>query len=165
MTAPTTMPSDPAFWESLHRLHGHRCPMSLLGARLALAAREALGPQPPAVHFSARYRHQTCALDGIQLATSCTPGNNNLEIDPVGEHHLTLWVQETGTTVCARLTDKALELGRAYGELRKRLRRLESRSAEACEVEAQMEQALQQLEAAPWPLLVELLAAPEPGSA
>lgn len=130
--------------------------MSILGARLALAAREALGPQPPGVHFSARFAHQTCALDGIQLATHCTPGNNNLEITPLGEHHLTLWVQEGGATVSARLTEAALDFGRTYGDLRRRRGALDPTGGEAAALAGEMEQLLAHLEEAPAALLVHI---------
>lgn len=162
MTAPTTTPSEPGFFELLARLHGHRCPMSILGARLGLAAREALGPLPEGRRLRGRYCHQTCALDGIQLATGCTLGNRNLEVDSRGEHRFDLWADDEARVVSARLSGGALERGRAYAELRQCLERLPRRSSERGLLETRMAAMLEDLETAPASDLVEISA---PGGA
>ncbi|MBI5017009.1 MAG: formylmethanofuran dehydrogenase subunit E family protein [Deltaproteobacteria bacterium] len=154
MIAPTTTPSDPSFWQALLRLHGHRCPMSILGARLGLAALDVLGPERAGRRLSARYLHQTCALDGIQLATSCTLGNGNLQVEAKGEHRLLLWDPETREQARVRLTAEALEVGRRYAELRGRRDALAPGSQERAAGEARMEELLRELEEAPTPSLV-----------
>ncbi len=62
----------------MHRVHGHVCPLVLMGARqarVAVALLEArFGPGRP-VAFC---RSRACALDGIQLFSGCTWGNGNL---------------------------------------------------------------------------------------
>lgn len=78
----TITPSEGALTEAdlalTHRVHGHVCPLVLMGARQAkvasalLAARFGLG-RPFA--FS---RGRACALDGIQLFSGCTFGNGTL---------------------------------------------------------------------------------------
>jgi formylmethanofuran dehydrogenase subunit E len=128
--------------------------MSILGARLGLAALQHLGGGRPGRRLSARYLHQTCALDGIQLATSCTLGNGNLQIDAKGEHRLLLWDPETREQARVRLTPEALETGRRYGEMRRSLEGLAPDSSERPALEERMEGLLHDLEAAPTPSLV-----------
>ena len=118
MTAPTTTPIEQAaFYARLQQLHGHRCPMSILGARLGLAARARVGRHGETGDVTARYHHRTCAIDGIQLALGTTAGNNNLELVPGQEHLLEAENLNTGARVALTLTDEALTLGREYGEL------------------------------------------------
>lgn len=147
MTAPTTTRSEPGLYALLAALHGHRCPMSILGARLGLAARAALGPKGEG-RLTGRFLHQTCALDGIQVATGCTPGNGNLVAEPRGEHCLVLR-SAGGTAVTARLTSGALDQGRAYAERRAALAVLTPDSAEGVRLQAEMDALLQALETAP----------------
>ena len=150
MTVPTTTPSEPGFYAALERLHGHRCPMSILGARLGDAARSALYGRGCEGHrLTARYHHRTCALDGIQLATGCTPGNGNFEVEPRGEHLLELRSQEKGIAVCARLAAGALDRGRAYAELRDRVSDLPPESGERRAAEERMAALLEGLETDP----------------
>lgn len=149
MTAPTTTPFDPSFWHGLERLHGHRCPMSILGARLGLAALDELGGLRPWRRLSARYHHRTCALDGIQMATSCTLGNGNLQVEALGEHRLVLWDTETRDQARVCLTETALASGRRYSELRKAADSLPDATRERRDVEERMEELLRQLEGEP----------------
>jgi formylmethanofuran dehydrogenase subunit E len=110
---------------ALERLHGHRCPMSILGARLGWAARAALGTDTDAWRrLRGCYHHRTCAVDGIQLSTQCTTGNGNLELLAEGDHRLVLTALDDGRQAEARPTTRALEAGRRYGELRTRADRL-----------------------------------------
>ncbi len=146
MTAPTTTPSEPGFYDLLTRLHGHRCPMSILGARLGAAAVEALAPAP-GVRLQARYHCQTCALDGIQLATGCTAGNGGLRLEPGGRHLLVLGTEDGARTVAVELTEAALDRGRTYARLRDRV-------GTDPAVEADMVEILKELETAPTPELV-----------
>ncbi|MBE0616989.1 MAG: formylmethanofuran dehydrogenase subunit E family protein [Proteobacteria bacterium] len=148
MTAHTTTPSEPEFFAALALLHGHRCPMSILGARLGLAARSALDA-PAGQRLSALYRHQTCALDGIQLATHCTLGNGNLRVEHRGEHRLLLWVEGQSTGSESRLTLAALERGRSFAELRDRVAGLTAGAPDRRQAEATMAQLLRSLESAP----------------
>ncbi len=147
MTAPITTPSEADLFALLARLHGHRCPMSILGARLGSAARERLDGS--AGRLRALYHHQTCALDGIQVATGCTPGNSNLEVRAEGAHVLNLRAEETGESVTARLTEGALRRGRTYASLRKRAEDLAETSGERRALEEEMEEILRELERAP----------------
>lgn len=155
MTAPTTTPSEATgpgreFFTILERLHGHRCPMSILGARLGLAARAALGKlQPNENRLRARYYHRNCALDGVQLATRCTLGNGNIEVLPAGEHRLELSIVGGGRHVEAELRTEALERGHRFAGLRTRAEDLPPESAARKTLEIQMTDILTALETAP----------------
>ncbi|MDF1536556.1 MAG: FmdE family protein [bacterium] len=83
-TVPTTMHSDGLSEEEIGlilRVHGHLCPMVLLGARVAKRAmltnaeQGSLGGDKRLFGF---FRGFGCAVDGIQLFTGCTWGNGNL---------------------------------------------------------------------------------------
>lgn len=118
MTAPTTTPSD-NFYDLLARLHGHRCPMSIMGARLGLAAAAAVGRHGKDGDVTALFMHRNCALDGIQLALGTTLGNGNIKVDPQGLPLLEATNADTKKRVRVTLTERALALGKRYGELRR----------------------------------------------
>ena len=155
MTAPTTTPSDPSpeelgqagFYMRLHRFHGHRCPMSILGARLGLAVAARLGRHGQQGDVKAIYHHRTCALDGIQAALGTTLGNNNLHIVEEQKHQVSARNERTGRTVIVQLTETALSRGRAYSEMRKK-----------GGMEAEMAALLTELEQVPEQRLVEVVA-------
>lgn len=86
--------------------HGHYCPMSTLGGRLGQAALEALGGA--AGGLTAVYRIDTCAADGIALATGCLPEEGRLTVRKDGRHCLELCCAE-GRGVRAELTAAALQ--------------------------------------------------------
>ena len=160
MTAPTITPSeaagpDRALFAALERLHGHRCPMSILGMRMGWAARAALGVDADAwKRLRGRYHHRTCAVDGIQLATQCTAGNGNLEVLAEGDHRLVLTALDDGRRAEARPTVQALQRGRRYGELRARADELPPGSDAELALREQMDQLLDHLETAPQQELV-----------
>jgi len=150
---------DREFYNWLAKLHGHRCPMSILGARMAAAALEALRPRiDENSYLSAKYFHQTCAIDGIQLVTGCTLGNNNIQIESKkGEHRMVLWIQKTRDSVSANLTPYALTEGRSYGSIKKAGNEHPEGSPERAEKTKEMEELLLRLESAPDDELVEVV--------
>jgi formylmethanofuran dehydrogenase subunit E len=85
--------------------HGHYCAMSTLGGRLGLAALAALGSEVSA--FTATYRIDTCAADGIAMATGCLQEEGRLVIHNEGRHRLELRTAGGGG-VAAELTARAL---------------------------------------------------------
>ena len=95
--------------------HGHYCSMSTLGGRLGEAALSALGAVGGELH--AIYHIDTCAADGIAVATGCLPEEGRLTVNNVGRHRLELW-GTAGRGVRAELTAMALERAAAC---RKRL--------------------------------------------
>lgn len=90
--------------------HGHYCAMSTLGGRLGGAALRALGAR--AGEVAAIYFIDTCAADGIAVATGLVP-----VVENAGRHRLELRGSD-GCGVAAELTEAALERAAAC---RKRL--------------------------------------------
>jgi formylmethanofuran dehydrogenase subunit E len=86
--------------------HGHYCPMSTLGGRLGMAALQALGKGVG--ELTACYHIDTCAADGIAVATGCFPEQKRLTVQNDGRHRLDLRDGD-GRGVCAELTPAALE--------------------------------------------------------
>lgn len=97
-------------FKRLYEFHGHRCPMSTLGARLGLAAMSALGVTK-ADQFRVRgiYRSKNCALDGIQFVTGCTLGNGNLDYEEAGTASFSLVWRDGGGGATAAVSGEALE--------------------------------------------------------
>lgn len=148
---------DREFYNWLARLHGHRCPMSILGARMAFAALKAIKPRmDEESRLTARYFHQTCAIDGIQLVSSCTLGNNNIQIESKGDHRLVLWIQKTRDSVSATLTQYALTEGRSYGAIKKEGDAFPENSSERVKKMKEMDSLLLRLESAPQGDLVDV---------
>jgi len=96
-------------FERLYEFHGHRCPMSTMGARLGIAAMSALGATK-ADQFRVRgvYRSRNCALDGIQFVTGCTLGNGNLDVEDAGMAAFSLVWREGGGGATATVSGEAL---------------------------------------------------------
>jgi len=105
----------PVLFQQIRVRHGHYCPMSTLGGRLGLAALEALDGSCGT--YEARYRIDTCAADGIALATGCLPEEGRLSVRNEGRHCLELWDAATGRGVRAELTAAALERAAACRRL------------------------------------------------
>jgi len=76
-TALTTTLSD-ADLALIEQVHGHLCPMVLLGARTGKKARQLAAVTGDDSHLYGYYRGYGCAIDGIQIFTGCTWGNQNL---------------------------------------------------------------------------------------
>ena len=88
--------------------------MSTLGGRLGAAALRALGE--PAGELTACYHIDTCAVDGIAVATGCLPETGRLTLHPDGRHRLELRTA-AGRGVGAELTEAALERAAACRRL------------------------------------------------
>ncbi len=143
-------------YATLLRFHGHRCPMSILGARLGRVASGLLS-LPPGARLRARYEHRTCALDGIQVTTGCTLGNGNIEVVDKGRHRLLLAAEAGRPRALVELTPWALEQGRRYAGLREEARGYPEGSAERARIEQGMADVLAALEAAPDERVVSVL--------
>jgi formylmethanofuran dehydrogenase subunit E len=107
--------SDPSWLKSAAQFHGHLGPMMTFGARMGMAALQAVdakgyfdveitceGPlaKPP----------ESCFLDGIQIATGATMGKRNLEwvkADAIAVH---IKNTQTGKTATLRPTEAFLAL-------------------------------------------------------
>jgi len=76
-TVPTTTLSESDL-ALIEQIHGHLCPMVLLGARTAKKARRLIIGAGGESHLFGYYRGYGCAVDGIQIYSGCTWGNQNL---------------------------------------------------------------------------------------
>ena len=76
-TAPTTTLSETDL-ALIEQIHGHLCPMVLLGARTAKKARQLVTGAGDESNIFGYYRGYGCAVDGIQIYSGCTWGNQNL---------------------------------------------------------------------------------------
>ena len=128
-------PLDERF-DLLESLHGDTCAGSLMGARLAMAAREVMGFDS---EFTAEYFDLSCPVDGIQVFAGTTLGNKRLTVDDRDEHRLILTDKNNGKKVETSLTAKALEMGKSYRTLSKKLRSLPDGSMPRNEVEQEIE--------------------------
>ena len=130
----------------LEQLHGHTCAGSLIGARLAMAAREAMGS---AGKFRATYYDLSCPVDGIQVFAGTTLGNKALTVEDRDEHLLVLTDKKSGRKVEARLTHKAEEMGKSYRNLSRKIRSLPDKSAQRIEIVQEIEALLDWFRTAP----------------
>ncbi|MFC1778998.1 FmdE family protein [Thermodesulfobacteriota bacterium] len=107
----------PEIFARIYERHGHRCPMSTLGGRLALAAIKWLGDNTG--ELQAIYSNRTCATDGIAETTGCTEEKGSLIVKNDGRHALTLFSSQASVEV--ELTAEALEMAGRYRSLCNRL--------------------------------------------
>lgn len=138
-----------ALYSQLETFHGHVCAGSLFGARLGLAAKEALKEAGGTGKFTARYYALSCPVDGIQIAAGTTCGNKTLTVQDQDEHRLLLTASGNNRVVEARLTKKAEELGLKSRELGKKAKALPSGSAERVKLEQEIEDIYGWLKTAP----------------
>jgi len=146
------MVEAPELYARIYARHGHRCPMSTLGARLGLAALAALGPGDGPLQ--ATYHMRTCALDGIAETTGCREEDGSLTVTGEARHALRLQRGAVGVEV-------ALSAGvmQAAGGYRKLCNELEQGWDALDEAERQRRQAL--MAAALDALLPQLWTAPD----
>ncbi len=139
----------PALFTQLEQFHGHICAGSLFGARMGVAAREALRDAGGEGRLKARYYDLSCPLDGIQAGAGTTYGNADLMVEDRDEHRLVLTADGNKRQVEARLTRKAEELGLRSRELGKKARSLPQDSAERKRLEREIEGIFTWLRTAP----------------
>ncbi len=109
-------------FDGLYNFHGHRCPMSTMGARLALAAMSALGVgKADQFLIEADYGIKNCALDGIQYTTGCTLGNGNISCSGSGKPLLVLWMRDGSRRAEIRVSSVALSKLAAHKEAKAEL--------------------------------------------
>ena len=74
----TSAPSaDPALYELLQKFHGHTCAGSLFGARLGLAAKQALKDAGGTGNFTARYYDLSCPVTASSLLPALPTATRN----------------------------------------------------------------------------------------
>jgi formylmethanofuran dehydrogenase subunit E len=148
------MPIDREFFAAIYALHGHRCPMSTLGGRLGRAAAARVG----SFRRLAVYHIDTCALDGIRVATGC----REVRVTDEGRHVLDLVDARNGRGVAVTLRPEALEIAGEYRRISDALDRdraaldaatLATRQAEVARV---LDRVLEQLWTLPDEALLEI---------
>jgi formylmethanofuran dehydrogenase subunit E len=97
-------------FSGLYDFHGHRCPMSTMGARLGVAAMGALGvTKADQFRVEGRFYARNCAIDGIQFVTGCTAGNGNLASEDSGRAAFELRMRDGSRVVTVSVSEAALE--------------------------------------------------------
>lgn len=140
---------EPALFEQLEAFHGHVCAGSIFGARLGLAAKEALKAAGGTGKFTAIYYDHSCPVDGIQVGAGTTYGNKALKVYDRDEHRLVLKAEGNKRSVEARLTKKAEEKGLASRDLAKKIKELPADAPERVELERKVEEIQAWLKNAP----------------
>ncbi len=107
--------ADPALYQQLADRHGHYCPMSTLGVRLAEAACERIS-QVTLSDWNFSYLARTCATDGIRIIFEQFQPDFELLIEAQGLHHLHCRAS-AGAQLRFALTGQALQLAAGYREL------------------------------------------------
>ncbi len=138
-----------ALYSQLESFHGQVCAGSIFGARLGLAAKEALKKAGGTGKFTARYYDLSCPVDGIQMAAGTTYGNKALMVQDRDEHRLVLIAEGNKLAVKARLTKKAEEMGQKSRELVKKAKALPTGSPERVQAELAIEEIYSWLKSAP----------------
>ncbi len=141
--------APPALYSQLESFHGHVCAGSLFGARLGLAAKEALKASGGTGKFTARYYDLSCPVDGIQVAAGTTYGNKALNVQDRDEHRLILTAEGNKRSVEARLTKKAEEMGLRSRELGKKVKVLPANTPDKATLEREIEEIYTWLKTAP----------------
>jgi len=106
----------------LYEFHGHRCPMSTMGARLGIAALAGLGvSKSDQFRVEGRYFARNCALDGIQYTTGCTLGNGNLAFEDAGRFSFVLKMRDGARGVAVDVSQGAMARLAAHKALKAEL--------------------------------------------
>jgi len=110
-----------AMIDNAQKLHGHLGPFLVIGVRMGMIAKKALSvsdDQCGLLKASVKvplFPPFSCLLDGIQVSTSCTVGNQRLIIENSEEICVNFAKQNAGRTVKITLKPKMAE------ELKKKL--------------------------------------------
>jgi formylmethanofuran dehydrogenase subunit E len=97
------------------KLHGHLGPFLVIGVRMGMIARKALSvatDQCTSLRANVKvplFPPFSCLLDGIQVSTSCTVGNQRLTMENSEEICVSFAKQNAGTAVKITLKPKIAE--------------------------------------------------------
>ena len=139
----------PALFNQLEAFHGHVCAGSIFGARIGLAAKDALNKAGGTGIFTARYYDLSCPVDGVQVGAGTTYGNAALAVEDRDEHRLVLSAEGNKWKVEARLTRKAEDLGLKSRDLEGKAKALPVGSPERVQIEREIEEIFSWLKTAP----------------
>jgi len=113
----TAMPTEQqAIIEFARQLHGHVGPYLVIGLRMGAAAKKALNITDMEIaHLRAEvalplYPPFSCLLDGIQVSTTCTIGNQRLQLKNSKTVQAIFIVEENGKIVKITLDKKFIEI-------------------------------------------------------
>lgn len=105
------MPTEQqAIIEFARQLHGHVGPYLVIGLKMGAAAKKALNiSDTEAANLRTEvsvplYPPFSCLLDGIQVSTTCTIGNQRLQFKDSKTIQATFFIEENGKTVKVTLT-------------------------------------------------------------
>jgi formylmethanofuran dehydrogenase subunit E len=140
---------EAALHSQLEAFHGHVCAGSIFGARMGLAAKEALKAAGGTGKYTAKYYDLSCPVDGIQMGAGTTYGNAALVVEDRDEHRLVLTAAGNNRQVEVRLTKKAEELGLKSRELGKKAKTLQSGTPERLLLEREVAELYSWLRIAP----------------
>lgn len=107
--------------DTARKLHGHLGPFLVIGVRMGVIAKKALlASDEQCTLLRAKvavplFPPYSCLLDGIQVSTTCTIGNQRLTIENSEEIRVSFTKQNTDRTVNITLNPKMAE------ELKKKL--------------------------------------------
>jgi formylmethanofuran dehydrogenase subunit E len=109
--------------DNAQKLHGHLGPFLVIGVRMGMTAKKALNLSDEQCEFLKAsvkvplFPPFSCLLDGIQVATSCTVGNQRLSIESSEEICVIFAEQNAGKTVKITLEpNMAKELKKKLGK-------------------------------------------------
>jgi len=134
--------------KGLYDFHGHRCPMSTMGARIGIAAMAALEVTKADQFQVEGYFHaRNCALDGIQFTTGCTLGNGNLDFEDGGRVAFTLKRRDGRGGVSVSVSESALARLSAFKDKKAALldERQISGLARAMEIDSEIKAGFEEL--------------------
>jgi len=140
---------EPALFSQLEAFHGHVCAGSIFGARIGLAAKEALKKAGGTGKFVAKYYDLSCPVDGVQVGAGATYGNAALAVEDRDEQRLVLTAEGNKLRVEARLARKAEELGLKSRDLGEKAKTLPAGSPERDQLEREIEEIFSWLKTAP----------------
>lgn len=92
---------DLAKWEQAVEFHGHICPGLTVGYKASIYGLKLLGLEGKNIgntHY-AIVENDVCGLDGVQIVTGCTIGNDSLIINNLGKKAFSFVDKKTGTGV------------------------------------------------------------------
>ena len=96
-------------YDEVTRFHGHSCPGSAIGYRMALAAMAALGAlRAGDEELVAIAENNACGVDALQLISGCTLGKGNLIFLDHGKPVYTLFSRTDGRGVRVLFRDGAI---------------------------------------------------------
>jgi formylmethanofuran dehydrogenase subunit E len=142
----SSTPPDAETTGFLEKFHGHVCPGSLMGLRLAIAAKEALKAEGK---IEAKTFLLACSVDGIQVGAGTTYGNRALTVEDKKDMSLILTDTKSGRQVEARLTEEAMEKGKGFRELSAKSRSFTEGSPEQVAAKKEIDDILNWYKTAP----------------